>query len=234
MQIDATRRIHESHPKTGVLVITMFDDDDSVFAAMRAGARGYLLKDSSPDELVRAIRQVHRGEPSLHPVIARKLLQELRGGANKIIDTSRLAPKHLKEEIATIFADQAGHTGMHITIVSFGYKYGIPLDSDLVIDVRFLPNPHYQPELSSFTGNDPEVRDFVFKSPVTEQFMKKFTEFVEFLIPEYISEGKTTLMIAIGCTGGMHRSVALANRLVEDLGGKKYRITVRHRDVNRK
>lgn len=120
-----------------------------------------------------------------------------------------------------------------MTVVSFGFKYGIPLDSDLVIDVRFLSNPHYQPELSSLTGNDRAVLDYVFKSPVTEKFMNKFIDFVEFLIPEYINEGKTTLAIAIGCTGGRHRSVALANRLGDVLGNKKYRVTVRHRDINR-
>lgn len=200
-----------------------------------------LFLEASDEALVRRFKESRRRHPlSAHGEVLdvirkeRSLLQELRGGANKIIDTSNLAPKQLKEEIATIFADQSGLSELHITVVSFGFKYGIPLDSDLVIDVRFLPNPHYQPELRNFTGNDPQVRDFVFKSPVTEQFMDKFTDFVEFLIPEYISEGKTTLMIAIGCTGGMHRSVALANRLTETLDGKKHRITVRHRDVNRK
>ncbi|NLJ76436.1 MAG: RNase adapter RapZ [Peptococcaceae bacterium] len=163
----------------------------------------------------------------------RSLLQELRGCANKIIDTSGLVPKQLKDEIAAIFADQTGHPGLHVTVVSFGFKYGIPLDSDLVIDVRFLSNPHYQPELSNLTGNDRAVLDYVFKSPVTEKFMNKFIDFVEFLIPEYINEGKTTLAIAIGCTGGRHRSVALANRLGDILGNKKYRVTVRHRDINR-
>ena len=199
-----------------------------------------LFLEASDETLVRRFKESRRRHPlsaygEVLEVIRqeRSLLQELRGRANKIIDTSGLAPKQLKDEIAAIFADQTGHTGLHITAVSFGFKYGIPLDSDLVIDVRFLPNPHYQPELSSLTGNDQAVLDYVFKSPVTEKFMNKFIDFVEFLIPEYIDEGKTTLAIAIGCTGGRHRSVALANRLGEVLGDKKYRVTVRHRDINR-
>jgi len=187
-----------------------------------------LFLEASDETLVRRFKESRRRHPlsaygEVLEVIRqeRSLMQDLRGRANKIIDTSGLVPKQLKEEIAAIFADQTGRAGLHITVVSFGFKYGIPLDSDLVIDVRFLPNPHYQPDLRSFTGNDQVVRDFVFKSPVTEKFMNKFIDFVEFLIPEYINEGKTTLMIAIGCTGGMHRSVALANRLGEALGDKK-------------
>lgn len=199
-----------------------------------------LFLEASDETLVRRFKESRRRHPlstygEVLEVICkeRSLLQELRGRANKIIDTSGLMPKQLKDEIAAIFADQTGHPGLHVTVVSFGFKYGIPLDSDLVIDVRFLSNPHYQPELSSLTGNDRAVLDYVFKSPVTEKFMNKFIDFVEFLIPEYINEGKTTLAIAIGCTGGRHRSVALANRLGDVLGNKKYRVTVRHRDINR-
>lgn len=199
-----------------------------------------LFLEASDETLVRRFKESRRRHPlsaygEVLEVIRqeRSLLQELRGRANKVIDTSGLVPKQLKDEIVAIFADHTGHTDLHITLVSFGFKYGIPLDSDLVIDVRFLPNPHYQPELSSLTGNDQVVRDYVFSSPVTEKFMNKFIDFVEFLIPEYINEGKTTLAIAIGCTGGRHRSVALANRVGEILGDKKYRETVRHRDINR-
>jgi len=199
-----------------------------------------LFLEASDETLVRRFKESRRRHPlSSHGEVLdvireeRSLLQELRGGAHKIIDTSGMAVKELKEEIAATFADTTDTSGLHITVISFGFKYGIPLDSDLVIDVRFLPNPHYQPDLRSLTGNDPVVRDFVFESPVTEKFMAKFADFVEFLIPEYIKEGKTTLMIAVGCTGGMHRSVALANRLKEVLDDKNYRITVRHRDINR-
>lgn len=199
-----------------------------------------LFLEASDETLVRRFKESRRRHPlsaygEVLDVIReeRSLLQELRGMANKIIDTSNMAVQQLKEEIAVIFADSADTARLHITVISFGFKYGIPLDSDLVIDVRFLPNPHYQPSLRALTGNDPAVRDFVFGSPVTTEFMEKFAGFVEFLIPQYIKEGKTTLMIAIGCTGGMHRSVALANRLGEILAAKDFRVTVRHRDINR-
>lgn len=199
-----------------------------------------LFLEASDETLVRRFKESRRRHPlSSHGEVLdvireeRSLLRELRGGAHKVIDTSGMTVKELKEEITAIFADSTDPTGLHMTVISFGFKYGIPLDSDLVIDVRFLPNPHYQAELRAFNGNDPVVRDFVFKSEVTEQFMAKFADFVEFLIPEYIKEGKTTLMIAIGCTGGMHRSVALANRLRDVLAEKNYRITVRHRDISR-
>jgi len=199
-----------------------------------------LFLEASDETLVRRFKESRRRHPlSSHGEVLdvireeRSLLQELRGGAHKVIDTSDMTVKELKEEITAIFADSTDPAVLHVTVISFGFKYGIPLDSDLVIDVRFLPNPHYQAEMRAFTGNDPVVRDFVFKSEVTEKFMAKFADFVEFLIPEYIKEGKTTLMIAIGCTGGMHRSVALANRLRDVLGEKDYRITVRHRDISR-
>jgi UPF0042 nucleotide-binding protein len=199
-----------------------------------------LFLEASDETLVRRFKESRRRHPlSSHGEVLdvireeRSLLRELRGGAHKVIDTSGMTVKELKEEITAIFSDSTDPAGLHITVISFGFKYGIPLDSDLVIDVRFLPNPHYQAELRAFNGNDPVVRDFVFKSEVTEKFMAKFADFVEFLIPEYIKEGKTTLMIAIGCTGGMHRSVALANRLRDVLAEKSYRITVRHRDISR-
>lgn len=198
-----------------------------------------LFLEASDEALVRRFKESRRRHPlSEHGGILdvireeRSLLQELRGMANKIIDTSDTNVKQLKDIVVSIFSDNADISRLHITVISFGFKYGIPLDSDLVIDVRFLPNPYYQLSLRPLTGNDPKVRDYVFASPVTGQFMEKFSGLIEFLIPHYIKEGKTTLMIAIGCTGGMHRSVALANRLGEVLNGKELRVTVRHRDTN--
>lgn len=198
-----------------------------------------LFLEASDEALVRRFKESRRRHPlSEHGGILdvireeRSLLQELRGMANKIIDTSDTNVKQLKDIVVSIFSDNADISRLHITVISFGFKYGIPLDSDLVIDVRFLPNPYYQLSLRPLTGNDPKVRDYVFASLVTGQFMEKFSGLIEFLIPHYIKEGKTTLMIAIGCTGGMHRSVALANRLGEVLNGKELRVTVRHRDTN--
>jgi len=199
-----------------------------------------LFLEASNETLVRRFKESRRRHPlSMHGEVLegieeeRSRLQDLRGRANKIIDTSSMTVQQLKEVISGIFADSAGAYGLHITVVSFGFKYGIPLDSDLVIDVRFLPNPYYQPALRSFTGNETAVREFVFNSRLTGEFMERFTGLVEFLIPQYSKEGKTTLMIAIGCTGGKHRSVALANRLGEILIEKDFRVTVLHRDINR-
>lgn len=199
-----------------------------------------LFLEASDETLVRRYKESRRRHPlsshgeSLEVIREeRNRLQDLRGRANKIIDTSNMAVQQLKEEIAAIYADNTNTSRLHITVISFGYKYGIPLDSDLVFDVRFLPNPHYDPTLRPLSGNDRVIRDYVFGSPLTGDFMEKFQDFIEFLIPQYVKEGKTTLMIAIGCTGGMHRSVVLANRLGEILETRDLPVTVRHRDIKK-
>ncbi|WP_041285757.1 RNase adapter RapZ [Desulfoscipio gibsoniae] len=199
-----------------------------------------LFLEASDEVLVRRYKESRRRHPlGTHGEVLRNireervLLEEIRGRADKIIDTSNLKPQQLKGKLVDLFGSDGASYQLLITVISFGFKYGIPLDSDLVIDVRFLPNPYYDPAMRPLSGNDPVVRDFVFNSPVTTKFMNKFTDLVEFLIPCYIDEGKTTLMIAIGCTGGMHRSVALANHLGEILRGKEYRVTVSHRDIGR-
>jgi UPF0042 nucleotide-binding protein len=120
---------------------------------------------------------------------------------------------------------------LHITIMSFGYKYGIPLDADLVVDVRFLPNPFYVPELRPLTGCDRQVDEYVRQFPATDEFLQKYNDVLTFLLPNYVREGKTHLVIAIGCTGGQHRSVVLANCLGERLASQEYRIMIRHRDI---
>ncbi|KJS19081.1 MAG: glmZ(sRNA)-inactivating NTPase [Clostridiaceae bacterium BRH_c20a] len=165
--------------------------------------------------------------------IERERLQELRGRANKIIDTSELKPNHLKEEIQSLWGKNGKGKILSITVMSFGYKYGIPLDTDLLVDVRFLPNPYYIPELKALTGSDQEIQDYVFKSPISKEFIDKYYDLLNFLIPNYITEGKTHLVIAIGCTGGRHRSVALANRLGQLLASDDYQVTVKHRDIEK-
>jgi len=219
-----------------------FDTLFAVLAELDERGLGYeiLFLDASNETLVRRFKESRRRHPlSMHGEVLegiqeeRSRLQEVKGRANKIIDTSDITVQQLKEEIALLFAGGAEARGLYVTVLSFGYKFGIPLDADLVFDVRFLPNPHYVPALQPLTGNDRAVRDYVFNSPPTGDFMEKFTGFVEFLIPQYIKEGRTTLTIAIGCTGGKHRSVALSNRLNEILREKNNRVTVRHRDVNR-
>lgn len=165
--------------------------------------------------------------------LERERLQELRGRANKIIDTSELKPNQLKEEILRLWGKNSKGKILSITVMSFGYKYGIPLDTDLLVDVRFLPNPYYIPELKDLTGSDREIQEYVFKSPISQEFIEKYYNLLSFLIPNYITEGKTHLVIGIGCTGGRHRSVALANRLGQLLQNEKYQVTIKHRDIEK-
>lgn len=219
-----------------------FRDLTEVLDQLEQGGINYevLFLEASDEVLVRRYKESRRrhplgtdGEVLRNIREERVLLEEIRGRAHKIIDTSNFKPQQLKEKLVDLFSSDAENSQLLVTVISFGFKYGIPLDSDLVIDVRFLPNPYYDPVLRPLSGNEPVVRDFVFDSPVTTAFMEKFTDLVEFLIPCYIKEGKTTLMIAIGCTGGMHRSVALANRLGEILRDKEFKVTVSHRDIGR-
>ena len=197
-----------------------------------------LFLEAADEILVRRYKETRRRHPLssggqiLEGIIEeRRRLEELRGRASKIIDTSELTPRQLKEQVSELFS--SGRRQLIVSIISFGYKYGIPLDADLVMDVRFLPNPYYVPALRPFTGHDRCVKDFVLASPATQQFMKQFTALLRFLIPHYLSEGKSHLVIAIGCTGGQHRSVTLANKLGELLQSEDYVVTVKHRDVVR-
>lgn len=164
----------------------------------------------------------------------RKLLADIKAQADKIIDTTNLNTRDLKESIIHLFfPTETSASEISLNLVSFGYKYGIPLDADLVIDVRFLPNPHYIEELRPYTGNDQKVKDFVLSQAVTQKFIKKFFSLMKFLIPFYIKEGKSYLTIAIGCTGGKHRSIVLVNELEKYLAKKNYDVKVKHRDINR-
>ncbi len=162
----------------------------------------------------------------------RKILEKMKADADYVIDTSRLLTRELKEELDRIFISNKDYNSLMVNIVSFGFKHGIPADVDLVFDVRFLPNPFYIDELKTKTGNDKEVRDYVMSFPEAEEFLQKLTDMISFLIPNYIKEGKNQLIIGIGCTGGKHRSVTLANRLYEQLKDKgSYGLTVSHRDA---
>jgi UPF0042 nucleotide-binding protein len=165
----------------------------------------------------------------------REMMGQLRGQANLIIDTSDLAPFELKDKIrTTILKKDKQKKGVMITVMSFGYKFGMPLDADLVMDVRFMPNPHYVESLKHFDGTNEKVRDFVLNRSETQTFLRKFKGLLAFLLPRYIVEGKTHLTVAIGCTGGTHRSVAIAEETVKFLQEKDYNVVVRHRDSGRK
>lgn len=171
-----------------------------------------------------------RVEEGIHK--ERAILSQIRGRADYVIDTSKLLTRELKEELDRIFVQNEEYNSLIITILSFGFKYGIPADADLVFDVRFLPNPFYIEELKYKTGNDREVQDYVMGFEEAGVFVEKLTDMVEFLIPNYIKEGKYQLVIGIGCTGGKHRSVTLANQLyarMKNRGG--YGLTITHRDV---
>lgn len=200
-----------------------------------------LYLEASTEVLVKRFKETRRRHPlSNHGrllediVLERKYLEEIRGIANKIIDTSEVAPNQLKTEINDLYGPKNVKVRLHVSVVSFGYKYGMPLDADLVIDVRFLPNPYYVEHLRDQSGCDEEVRDYVLNSPTTTEFLAKYNDLLAFLLPHYVKEGKTHLVIAIGCTGGQHRSVTLANTISKMLAANQYNVIVRHRDMLRK
>lgn len=198
-----------------------------------------LFLEASDEVLVRRFKESRRRHPLaissrlLEAIrMERNILEELRGRANIIIDTSNVTPRELKEKLISHFSEsQSGD--FTINIVSFGYKVGIPLDCDIVMDVRFLPNPFYDPQMRTMTGEDEAVIRYVLDYPVTKSFTRRFLNLLKFLVPYYIEEGKTNLAISIGCTGGQHRSVVLADYIGKQLRKMGYNVIVRHRDVAR-
>ncbi len=200
-----------------------------------------LYLDSADEVLVKRYKETRR----THPLAAgervdkgiqkeRRRLEFLRKQADYIVDTSNMLTRELKAELEKIFVQNQDYKNLFVTIVSFGFKYGIPTDSDLVFDVRFLPNPYYVEGLRAKTGNDKEIQEYVMKYPEAGQFLDKLEEMIKFLIPYYITEGKTALVISIGCTGGKHRSVTLANGLFERLKHQKeFGIKIDHRDIQK-
>ena len=163
----------------------------------------------------------------------REILNNIKEQADYIMDSSKLLTRDLQAEIDRIFVKDEGYKSLMVNVMSFGFKHGMPQDADLVFDVRFLPNPYYIDELKHYSGNDAPVSDYVMSFPEATEFLDKLTDMVEFLMPNYVKEGKYQLVIAIGCTGGKHRSVTLANKLYERLKDEKgYGITLTHRDIN--
>lgn len=163
----------------------------------------------------------------------RNKLDFIKKKADVILDTSQLLIRELKTQIDKIYVDDEKYNNFFITVLSFGFKYGIPMDSDLVFDVRFLPNPYYLPKLKFQTGNDKPVSDYVMDSELAVSFLNKLEDMITFLIPNYILEGKNQLVISIGCTGGKHRSVTLANELAKRLNHLEYGLKVEHRDIEK-
>ena len=164
----------------------------------------------------------------------RKRLKFLRERADYLIDSSHMLTRELRAELSKIFVENKEYKNLYISVLSFGFKNGIPADSDLVFDLRFLPNPYYIDELRPKSGNDREVREYVMNNDKAREFLAKLTDMIEFLIPNYVQEGKTQLVIGIGCTGGKHRSVTLANELYEALQkNDNYGIRIEHRDIGK-
>src|SRR3712207_4075144 len=199
-----------------------------------------LFLDASDKVLVKRYKESRRTHP-LAPrgrIIQgiereRKRLNEVKYKANNIIDTSSMTQMQLREKIWRIYGDDEQiQNRLIIDVLSFGFKYGIPVDADLVFDVRFLPNPYYIPELKKFSGDDKEIQDYVLGFKETKEFINKLDDMLEFLIPNYIKEGKIQLVIAIGCTGGRHRSVTIANVIYDKLKEKGHKISKEHRDIN--
>ena len=218
-----------------------FEDAQKVLEKLKENGYSFeiLFMEASDQVLLKRYKETRRMHP-LSPdgrvedgiLKERKILQDIRSKADYVIDTSKLLTRELKEEIDRIFVKNEEYNSLMITILSFGFKHGIPADADLVFDVRFLPNPFYIDELKYKTGNDKEVQDYVMSFPEAETFIDKLCDMLSFLIPNYVKEGKYQLVIGIGCTGGKHRSVTLANRLYSRLTNKgNYGLKIAHRDV---
>jgi UPF0042 nucleotide-binding protein len=202
-----------------------------------------LFMDCSDQVLIKRYKETRRVHPMnvndtgkrIEDGIAkeREVLAEVKKRADYVIDSSQLLTRELKEELDRIFVKNEGYNSLMVTILSFGFKYGIPSDADLVFDVRFLPNPYYIDELKHQTGNDKGVQDYVKSFPACGEFLDKLTDMLQFLIPGYVQEGKYQLVVGIGCTGGQHRSVTIANELYKRLkeAGGNYGIKISHRDV---
>ncbi|GKU26845.1 RNase adapter RapZ [Clostridium folliculivorans] len=219
-----------------------FDDLFETLHSLKENELKYeiLFLEASDDILVKRFKESRRSHP-LAPdgrVIngieeERKKLREIKDRADNIIDTSKYAIRDLREKLNLLYGSgTTTERPLSITVVSFGFKYGIPMDSDLVFDVRFLPNPFYIPELKPFSGNDEPVKKYVLEKVETKDFMSKIEDMLKFLIPNYVKEGKRQLIVSIGCTGGRHRSVAIANAIYETLNNDGFKATIEHRDVN--
>ncbi len=200
-----------------------------------------LFLDANDDVLVRRFKETRRPHPTFEAGSGtildavrseREMLADILTRSDKIVDTSNLTPAELRSELTNLVSDSAG-PGMVITVQSFGFKHGLPIDADLVFDVRFLVNPHYVLDLKPLTGLSPGVASYIHQDPLTEPFLGRLFDFVAFSLPQYGREGKAYLTIAIGCTGGRHRSVTIAEDLAAYLRVQGYRVAVYHRDLNR-
>ena len=218
-----------------------FEEVERILESLRNNGYSFeiLFMDASDQVLLKRYKETRRVHPlspdgrvedGIHR--EREILRKIKSEADYVIDTSSLLTRELKEELDRIFVQNKKYNSLMINIVSFGFKNGIPADADLVFDVRFLPNPFYIDELKHKTGNDKEVQDYVMQFKEAGQFVEKLVDLLAFLIPNYVKEGKYQLVIGIGCTGGKHRSVTLANELYRCMKDKgDYGLKITHRDV---
>lgn len=219
-----------------------FEDATKILEQMKKCGYDFeiLFMEASEEVLIKRYKETRR----LHPLSTegmvedgvrreRKVLENIRKMADYIVDTSNLLTRELKEALERIFLKNEEYNSLMVSIMSFGFKHGIPVDADLVFDVRFLPNPYYIEGLKYKTGNDREVQEYVMSFQESGEFLKKLIDMIQFLLPNYIKEGKHRLVIGIGCTGGKHRSVTLANELYQQLREKgNYGFKLYHRDIN--
>lgn len=216
-----------------------FDDLVHVLDDMDKDNQDYemLFMDAGDDVIIRRYKETRRRHP-MAPATRisdgvfkeRKRLESVRAKATYVIDTSNLAKSELRDKIRLLFGDTDGDI-MNIAVLSFGFKFGMPLDADMVLDVRFLPNPFYIQELRHKSGSVPEVAAYIEEKPITQEYLKRLDSFVDFLVPQYVREGKSQLVIAVGCTGGMHRSVFVAKHIYDALAKKGYTVNLEHRDL---
>lgn len=199
-----------------------------------------LFLEADDGELVKRFKETRRRHPlaDMGSIVAgiraeRTALAPIRARADMVVDTSRLSARELRTTIRETFLAERLQETLSLTITSFGFKYGLPIDADIVMDVRFLPNPYYNPRLRPHSGLEPVIRKYVLDRPETAQFLVRWEDLLRLLTPNYLAEGKTHLAIAMGCTGGMHRSVVLAEKTGEFLRGLGYHVSVSHRDIGR-
>lgn len=220
----------------------VLDELDNVLKEMDSRRYDYtiLYLDANDEVLVKRYKETRRTHPLAKEgrvdrgiSLEREKLLFLKEKADYIIDTSQLLTRELKQELEKIFVNNNKFKNLFITVLSFGFKFGIPSDADLVFDVRFLPNPYYVEGLRNLTGNDKEIKDYVMQFEAANIFLDKLEDMLKFLIPNYILEGKNSLVIAIGCTGGKHRSVTLANAIAGRLSGMEYGLKTDHRDIDK-
>ena len=199
-----------------------------------------LFMEASDRVVVKRYKETRRAHPLaqegrlLRGIIEeRRVLQKIKDKADYVIDTSNLTPRQLKEEITNIIGENKNYTGLIINLISFGFKYSIPIECDLVFDVRFIPNPFYIESMKRLTGKNDAVKNYVLEMKETQDFLAKLADMLDFLIPNYIKEGKSQLVVGIGCTGGRHRSVAIADSVYKILQAKQHRVVVEHRDIEK-